>query len=375
MSTTKLFLHTPVPAPALNAPTGATVRVSVIDCAADFQVPIDLLMGPKQKGHDFITAPVFAFLIENGSRKILFDLGCRKDWDQLPPVVYDKLVLPGWKIDIKKGIAEILQDGGIDVAGGAIESMIWSHWHYDHIGDTSTFPGSTELVIARGVKDAFYPAYPGNPDSPLLESDFAGREVREIDFDTAPMKIGGYRAFDYFGDGSFYLLDAPGHAISNMCALARVTNDGESSWVLMGGDVAHHGAEFRPTQYLPLPAGITPSPLKGFPSICPGHIFEAIHPEKRGDKPFYHVFGDVPHNHEDAERSVETLEEFDASPDVFVVVAHDASLFHPEVGMKWFPRGSINDWKSKDLARKARWGFLRDFEDAVGQSEQIEAML
>ena len=36
-----------------------------------------------------------------------------------------------------------------------------------------------------------------------------GRPTREIEFDNA-LDIGGFRAFDYFGDGSFYLLDAPG---------------------------------------------------------------------------------------------------------------------------------------------------------------------
>jgi hypothetical protein len=34
--------------------------------------------------------------------------------------------------------------------------------------------------------------------------------VREISFDESDLEIGGFRALDYFGDGSFYLLDAPG---------------------------------------------------------------------------------------------------------------------------------------------------------------------
>jgi hypothetical protein len=36
--------------------------------------------------------------------------------------------------------------------------------------------------------------------------------VHEIDFEEAgkKLKLGNYSAFDYFGDGSFYLLDCPG---------------------------------------------------------------------------------------------------------------------------------------------------------------------
>lgn len=37
-----------------------------------------------------------------------------------------------------------------------------------------------------------------------------GREFREIDFNIAPLKIGRFDAFDYFDDGSFYLLNSPG---------------------------------------------------------------------------------------------------------------------------------------------------------------------
>jgi hypothetical protein len=65
---------------------------------------------------------------------------------------------------------------------------------------------------------------------PLLESDFAGRQFREMSFDGDDMKglkIGGFEALDYFGDGSFYLLESPGHAIGHLCGLARVTMETE----------------------------------------------------------------------------------------------------------------------------------------------------
>ena len=47
------------------------------------------------------------------------------------------------------------------------------------------------------------------------------------------------RALDYFGDGSFWILDAPGHMPGNLAAAARL-QDGE--WVILGSDcMLSHG--------------------------------------------------------------------------------------------------------------------------------------
>lgn len=56
------------------------------------------------------------------------------------------------------------------------------------------------------------PGYPADPQGQILESDYSGRRIREINFEetSAGLTIGGFRALDYFGDGSFYLLETPG---------------------------------------------------------------------------------------------------------------------------------------------------------------------
>ena len=54
------------------------------------------------------------------------------------------------------------------------------------------------------------PGFPSNPDAPIRESDYKGRNVREISFADSSLRLGRFRALDYFGDGSFYLLDSPG---------------------------------------------------------------------------------------------------------------------------------------------------------------------
>lgn len=100
------------------------------------------------------------------------------------------------------------------------------------------------------------PGYPANPETFLLDSAFQGRKVREIDFSVSSLNIGGFRAVDYFEDSSFYILEGTGHTMNHLSALARTTED---TFVLLAGDACHHLGSLRPSEYLPLPASISPS--------------------------------------------------------------------------------------------------------------------
>lgn len=89
-----------------------------------------------------------------------------------------------------------------------LASIIWSHYHWDHIGNTAMFPKTTELVTGPGFKNApnILPGFPLNVNSPVEASIFDGRSLREVDFSQTKLYIGDYPAYDFFGDGSFYLL-------------------------------------------------------------------------------------------------------------------------------------------------------------------------
>ena len=57
--------------------------------------------------------------------------------------------------------------------------------------------------------------------------------------------------------------------------------------------------------------------------------------------------------------SIRALTEFDADPNVLVLIAHDtAPLENPEI--EWFPKGSINDWKKKGWKDSMHWHFLNE---------------
>lgn len=47
-----------------------------------------------------------------------------------------------------------------------------SHGHWDHVGDITVFPSTTELVVGPGFKEAFCPGYPTKPEVELPERYF-----------------------------------------------------------------------------------------------------------------------------------------------------------------------------------------------------------
>lgn len=322
---------------------------------------ISPFLKPIYKGKEHLTCPAFSFLIEHKSgKKILFDLGVRKDWGNLVPSTAKHIKELGWTVKVDKNIAEILTEHGVEPE--SIESVIWSHHHWDHNGDMTTFPGTTELVVGPGFKGQYLPGYPTNKDAAVLQSDFDNRNVREIDIasEGKGLKIGRFEAYDYFGDGSFYLLHTPGHSVGHICGLAR-TSTSPPSFVLMGGDACHHGGEFRPSDYLPLPKEIKPSPIAHLSPACPGHLLQQMHREKSATTPFYQLTETFAHDTKVAEWTISGLQEFDASDEVFIVLAHDESLVN---FIEFYPK-CINDWRKEDYANKARWRFVGDYEEAV----------
>ena len=85
---------------------------------------------PPIKGFDKVKCGTWSFLIEHPSgRKLLYDLGCRKDWKNLPPALgLEALIENGTlgRLEVEKNVADILVEGGMRLED--IEGVIWSHW-------------------------------------------------------------------------------------------------------------------------------------------------------------------------------------------------------------------------------------------------------
>ncbi|KAI9148731.1 Phenylacetone monooxygenase [Paramyrothecium foliicola] len=347
--------------PTIHIPPGRPIQAVKLINPVNFGPAIlKRFMAPPLPGLEtFKSIPSFSFLLEHESGKLLvFDLGIREDYQNYSSTIKHYIPTTGYDIQVNKNVAGILLDHGISLE--SVEAVIWSHWHWDHIGDPSTFPASADLVVGPGFKKEMLPGAPSNPQSPIQESDYIGRNLREISFERPnSLMIGRFPAFDYFGDGSFYLLDSPGHAVGHLCGLARTTT-GPDTFVLLGGDICHYAGIFRPSKYLPIPQSISPHPChpQSHVPLCPGDSFERLQ-RSRGrlstDSVFDLTFG---HDLSLARETTAQLQELDCDENIFVIVAHDATV---RDSAPHFPL-SLNDWKAQGLGKGLKWAFLQDLE-------------
>ncbi|KIX04823.1 uncharacterized protein Z518_05694 [Rhinocladiella mackenziei CBS 650.93] len=354
-----------IPAPALNAPASSnTCELWAVDSTCDIYCTSNLLLEPVAKGHEQLNLPTFAFYIHNTrlNKRVLFDNGARKDWWNTPPATCQGIAGKGAVgLNVKHDIHDILVAGGVDP--NLVNAVVWSHYHWDHVGNIQLFPKSTDLIAGPGFRETFLPGYPTNKDAFFYEADFEGRNVQELRFDANSPRIGRFQTFDYFGDGSFYLLYTPGHTAGHLSGLVRTTPD---TFVFLGGDISHFPGMFRPTPFVPMPENIPAETNldSRFSHPCPCSIFTACHRnESQGNartSTFYHVSQSPTSWYEDfnqAQNSVDGLTEFDASENVFVAIAHDPAL--REV-IETFPKSNMNDWKAKGWGKQSHWHFVNE---------------
>ncbi len=196
-----------------------------------------------------------------------------------------------------------------------------------------------------------------------LHSQHSGRNVREITFDEndpSVLQIGQFSAFDYFQDGSLYLLDTPGHCVGHLCALVRTTTN-PATFVFLGGDAAHHCGEVRPSEYMPMPEYITPNPLKreasDAPPLCAKPWYATLQSSRNRDPQgplFQPAFG---HDMDQVLDTIKKMQQYDGESNIIVILAHDSAFRAPIIPR--FPM-AINDWKASGLGDALKWKWISD---------------
>ncbi|KIX98169.1 uncharacterized protein Z520_06249 [Fonsecaea multimorphosa CBS 102226] len=396
-------------------PSSSIVNVSIIDSTARLHnLPYYVAMTPLYPGYERSSnLPCYVFLIHHPptNTRVLYDLGLRKNFrTHLNPHLVRKMAPLGMEFSVEKDTAEILVEGGLDP--GDIDTIVLSHHHFDHVGDTTKFPPTTRLVVGPGTKEKYWPAgggYPEDLENQDSTSDtYAGREVVELAFDNdrsgdpprgrVVCEIGGFKALDYFGDGSFYLLHTPGHTANHISALARTTapatagpgRDENSTFILMAGDLVHSCMSFRPSRGYPLPETIVLEPQEATisaPSSShpPSLETEALARHHRlyrppsspstssladaRTQPFSLIPAAVEESPPLSQRNANILAEyFDADDNVLVIYAHDDSLL--DGVLEFWPQSDANAWKEKGWGTKAHWRFLRRMVHALKEEEE-----
>ncbi|KAJ4984521.1 hypothetical protein SVAN01_09996 [Stagonosporopsis vannaccii] len=360
-------LETPPDLPWHQIPSGiATCDVYLIQ-AGGLAIPEDmaLLPGPDQPNDSLkeskenckpkkYYAPDYVFLIEHTATgdKYLFDLGIRKDLENLPPTLV-KHVLPQFDCEPKSPAEILKQYGTAEQQPEKIKAVLFSHMHFDHVGDGAKAGfGNAELWVGPTCCTYARPGYPVEENAPTLSEtlptdgsrkiveSFIPDEMLEKAGDSRVGKVmdglqkglynavalkkadwiglGSFdRAFDVFSDGSAYLIDAPGHSAGHQMMLVRTTTgSGGDTFVLLAGDCFHHP--------------------------------ELLKEPRRTARPPYSKGG----MHTDPVPALDTIyrtKAFAEKDNVWVIAAHDFSVGQAiEPGVKEIEGlVSINDWREK----------------------------
>ncbi|KAF7798134.1 hypothetical protein EIP86_009349 [Pleurotus ostreatoroseus] len=236
------------PLPA-DRPNQTYVTVKAL-CAGRLDLPNSFCFEDCKDHPDseYLDVPSFCFLVSHPTKgHAMFDLGIRKDGKGHPPATHQLVSRLNTKCE--RDAADILQSGGVEPAD--IDVIIYSHLHWDHVGDPARFTAA-EFVLGADALALLSSAYPTNASSPYMALP-AGRRAHYTHFtaarDHAQLALAPFGPFacavDLYGDGSFYLVDAPGHLPGHLIAAARVA---PGAFVFLGGDACHNRACYAPPE-------------------------------------------------------------------------------------------------------------------------------
>lgn len=160
-----------------------------------------------------IFMPILAFVMQHSVTKeyFLFDLGTRKDLENLTPGMKEFISpLETSPCKVPQDVAESLAKGGLKPE--EIKHVCLSHLHFDHTGNQALFTNSTFLLGGES-KTLLSPGYPEDPQSFYDSRLYPKDRTKFLNVDEHGWEpIGPFpHALDYFGDGSLYIVDAPGH--------------------------------------------------------------------------------------------------------------------------------------------------------------------
>lgn len=229
--------------------------------------------------------------------KIVYDLGLRRDVENYPPKVHKQFIDGKRTVEIPVDVKESLERGKIQAED--IDIVVVSHMHYDHTGNPDQFPCSKFIVgpgslalLELGASDPQNTWYLPS----LLPSD--EKRIVELPYPSLSSKwkpLGYFpHSWDLFGDGSFYIINAPGHVNGHLNGMARV---GPSRFILLGSDSCH------------------------FPSLLEGSCCIAHFEQEPGVFRSVHVDDEAAKTHIKNLRKMRDLSE----AQVEVVLAHDLS--------------------------------------------------
>ncbi|KAF2462455.1 beta-lactamase-like protein [Lineolata rhizophorae] len=179
-------------------------------------------------------------------RHIMWDLGNSSDREDYTPWVQNVMFSMTKPVGPRCSLVDQLKDIGVD--SSQIDTVVFSHAHWDHCRPIHKEFPQAKAFFGPGTRDFCSPGHirDGKPD-PEVQWDgriFGDDATRTMDWGELQgpwVEWASFnRAMDFFGDGSFWVMQAPGHMPGNMCAAAKLQDGGE--WVVLGSDCCHSSA-------------------------------------------------------------------------------------------------------------------------------------
>jgi N-acyl homoserine lactone hydrolase len=212
---------------AANQPAGASVeRLYVLDCGASKTKD---LSANWSAGEDVGVAWEFSnhcYLIKHAQGWFLWDSGMSDAIAAKPegvPAANGLLTL-----FVRKTLAAQLAE--LKVAPADIQTVAFSHFHADHVGNANLFTAA-RLLIQQSEYDAAFGAEPQKFGfQPALYEKLRGNAVSKLNGD-----------HDVYGDGSVVVLATPGHTPGHQSLLVRLPQRGA---VVLTGDMVHFTANW-----------------------------------------------------------------------------------------------------------------------------------
>ncbi|KAI0415074.1 beta-lactamase-like protein [Xylaria grammica] len=247
----------------------ATIELHALS-AGHFTLPEEQFVQPATPGARK-TVPSLSFLIQHRDpatgdvTRIVFDLGLRRVVERYSEPIQRHLATRQ-PLTTDPDVVKSLEAGGL--MPNDIDFVLYSHVHWDHVGEPRDFPRST-FVVGHGALDVLAGKSKSLRGShSFFESDLLDpARTIELPDPSGGVEIGGEpdavtpnhhipiainlngpweelnglpAVLDVFKDGSLYIVDAPGHLPGHVNLLARtLKDDGSTSWVYLAGDACH----------------------------------------------------------------------------------------------------------------------------------------
>jgi glyoxylase-like metal-dependent hydrolase (beta-lactamase superfamily II) len=217
-----LFASLLIVSSAMGAQPPTSVRLYVFDCGS-LNIPDTSAYQLKKEKLATTMMAMPCFLVAHPKGTMIWDTGAVPD-SAFKPGGGPAMVRYG---TATRPLADRLAEIGYTPAD--ITYLALSHFHWDHIGNSNLFAGSTWLVT-KAEWDVMF----AGPPSPRTEpANFSALRNSKTIFITKD-------EYDVFGDGTVVIKAAPGHSPGHQVLFLKLKKTGP---VIVAGDLYHYPEE------------------------------------------------------------------------------------------------------------------------------------